>query len=135
MKKTAKTFPKFTDSYGRVLTEENIKTLYNYAQYHRYDLKTDNRINHCQAYYSDMVFVEIEAIEDLSTEHKKEKYYVKAYFIKSYSTFVAVYLPEFDVVISFGRYSMTTYQHISKYVKNYTPSYTQTYNTEYVNWF
>ena len=92
-------------------------------------MKCKNRINCCQAYFTNFQYVLI--------EHEEEEYefIIKAIFIKSYNTYVAVYLPEFDYLISFGKYSMTTYQHIRKYHKNYCPSYTLEYNTGYTNWF
>lgn len=57
-------------------------------------------------------------------------------WLKSYSTFVAVYVPEDDTVYSFGRYSSTTYQHVRKF-RNMMPSYYRTneVNIEYENWY
>ena len=129
MKKTTKTFPKLQNRNGIYLTENHISEIYNFAKKY-YDLLCGQylryRINHCQAYYTKEIPVCVDEENDIR---------FKVIFIKSYKTIVACHIPEFDVVISFGRYSMTTYQHISKYVKNYTPSYTQAYNVEYVNWF
>lgn len=126
MKKTTKTFPKLMNKYGQILTENDIKILYDYCDEHYYDMKCDYRINYCQAYFTKTMYICIDEEND---------FIVKAIFIKSYKTYVAVYLPEFDYFISFGRYSMSTYHHVRKYINDYAIGYPKEYNMEYVNWF
>ena len=58
------------------------------------------RVNHCQAWFC-----------------KRDGYW----WLKSYSTIVAVYDEDLDMLISFGRYSATTYQHVRKFRNNYLP--------------
>ena len=58
------------------------------------------RANHCQAWFC-----------------KRDGYW----WLKSYSTIVAVYDEDLDMLISFGRYSATTYQHVRKFRNNYLP--------------
>ena len=75
-----------------------------------------NRINKCQAWFLDC------------------GNYV---LIKSYKTIVAVYDKTDRTLYSFGRYSITTYQHIRKYRNDYTPDMykTKEVNCEFCNWF
>lgn len=57
--------------------------------------------------------------------------------IQSYKTLVALYNYEDETLYSFGRYTMTTYQHIRKFRNDYTPNMylTKEENLELVNWF
>ena len=87
-----------------------------------FDVPADNkhRINYCQAWYKKMTLAKREII-----------------VVKSYDTIVAFYDVETDCLVSLGRYSMTTYQHIRKFRNNYLPSMCKTaeINVEFVNWF
>ena len=76
-----------------------------------------NRVAKCQAWYC--------------TDDKGWKW------LKSYTTVVAVYVPEDDTLYSFGRYSSTTYQHVRKFRNNYLPNMhmTNEVNIEYENWY
>lgn len=64
--------------------------------------------------------------------------YDNGYALKSYSTFVAVYSIANKHVVELGRFSMTSYQHISKFKKwlesNGYPVQSSD-NIELVNWF
>lgn len=64
--------------------------------------------------------------------------YDKGYALKSYNTFVAVYSISEKHVVELGRFSMTTYKHISKFYKwlesNGYPVQSSE-NIELVNWF
>ena len=83
------------------------------------------RINRCQAWY----------YHDTNTD---------LVWIKSYNTIVAVYDVYAGVLVSLGRYSMTTYQHIRKFRNDYAPVFTSfihagwevdEINLELTNWF
>ena len=55
-------------------------------------------------------------------------------WLKSYNTIVAVYNKVADIVISYGRYSATTYQHIRKFRSNIAHTYNER-NLEFENWY
>ena len=86
------------------------------------DVINDNkhRVNRCQAWFTEYAFLGRTVI-----------------LLRSYNTIVAFYVKELDTLVSIGRYSMTTYQHIRKFRNNYLPnSYnTKEINLERVNWF
>lgn len=79
-----------------------------------------NRINYCQAWYNE-VYVDGRPI----------------IAIRSYNTIVAFLDIYTDCLVSLGRYSITTYQHVRKYRNNYCPNMwnTSEINVELVNWF
>ena len=87
-----------------------------------FDVPADNkhRINHCQAWFAPFT-VGGRAIT----------------LVRSYDTIVAFYEVATDCLVSLGRYTMTTYQHIRKFRNNYLPHgyYTEEINVEFVNWF
>lgn len=57
--------------------------------------------------------------------------------ILSYDTIVAIYEPYYDLIISLGRYSHTTYSHIRKFKENYSigGKDCEEINLELCNWF
>lgn len=58
-------------------------------------------------------------------------------YILSYDTLVGIYEPYYDLLVTFGRYSKTTYQHIRKFRNDYSVGgyNCEELNMEYVNWF
>ena len=95
--------------------------LYLSMQELKYRVDDWKRINRCNAFYSNYLY------------HDYEPFML----VKSYETIVAIYFPRINLLVSLGRFSMTTYQHIRKFRNNYT---LQGYNTreinlELVNWF
>lgn len=78
------------------------------------------RVNHCQAYYIGEGDVKV---------------------LRSYHTIVALYDYKDNLLISYGRYSMTTYQHIRKFrnlmgmERGIAPWDIQEVNLELVNMF
>ena len=87
-----------------------------------FDVPTDNkhRINYCQAWYNNITLAGR-----------------KLLLVRSYDTIVAFYDEDTDCLVSLGRYTMTTYQHIRKFRNNYLPNTwkTEEINVELVNWF
>lgn len=60
------------------------------------------------------------------------------YVLKSYNTYVAIYSREQKHLLSLGRFSHTTYQHVSKFKKwllNSGEELDSEGNLELVNWF
>ena len=58
-------------------------------------------------------------------------------YILSYDTLVAIYEPYYDLLVSFGRYTHTTYKHIRKFRNDYSLGgyKCEEINMELVNWF
>ena len=57
-------------------------------------------------------------------------------FLRSYNTIVAVFNKYNNMLISYGRYSSTTYQHIRKFRDNVCGGYNiKERNLEYENWY
>ncbi len=79
-----------------------------------------NRINYCKAWYAE-----------------QEVAGRKIIAVRSYNTLVAFYDIATDCLVSLGRFTMTTYQHIRKFRNNYLPNMWKTseINVEFVNWF
>lgn len=79
------------------------------------------RINHCNAFYSNSLYYDEEPF----------------ILVKSYNTIVAIYFSKMNLLISLGRFSITTYQHIRKFRNNYTllGYNAREINLELVNWF
>lgn len=87
-----------------------------------FDVPTDSkhRINYCQAWYDEVTRAGRRII-----------------LVRSYNTIVAFYDVQSDCLVSLGRFTMTTYQHIRKFRNNYLPNMWKTdeINVELVNWF
>lgn len=67
---------------------------------------------------------EIMTTNDWKRVNKCQAWFCKRdgfWWLRSYGTIVAVYDEELDILVSFGRYSATTYQHIRKFRNNYLP--------------
>lgn len=133
MTKTKRTTPEINLTHdGKILNNEIIESFYNISQDDdfMFNLKQSTyswkRINKCSAYY-------LKADLTPLCNDKPVRYSVT--FIRSYNTIVAIYFPEFKALISFGRYSMTTYQHIRKFRENNVFGISYEYNMEYENWF
>lgn len=113
------------------LTPEIIERIYNQLNDYNFNFHTGtnkNRINHCSAWYSDL--------ETITIFDDDNRYDLTVRAIKSYNTIVAMCFVYQNLLVSFGRYSMTTYQHIRKFKNKYASDYyTKECNMEYENWF
>ena len=124
---------KITNVNGKELNNDVIKYYYEKSKDELFINSLINnpnyweRINHCNAYYA-------YTTSEYNVPNEKWTAY-RVVFIKSYNTIVGAFFPEFNALILFGRYSMTTYQHIAKFRNNFRYQISYEYNMEYVNWF
>lgn len=94
--------------------------LYLSMQELKYRVDDWERINYCNAFYSNYLYHDYDAFM----------------LVKSYNTIVAIYFPTICLLVSLGRFSRTTYQHIRKFRKNTGQWRNITeINLELVNWF
>ena len=98
------------------MTQEMLKETYENMQYITIPKTNKNRVHKCQAWYEEIGNFIV---------------------LQSYDTIVAVYSKSERILYSFGRYSMTTYQHIRKFRNDYLPDMhnTKEINCGFVNWF
>ena len=94
----------------KVLNNEIIEKVYDFIQTPKNlsDLVRQNngvweQVNYCQAWSSSTVYINLNDTD----EYDLNKTY-SVWLIKSYDTIVGVYFVEFDALIWFGAYSMTT---------------------------
>lgn len=97
------------------------ETLYLSFQELKYHTDDWKRINHCNAFFSNSLYYD-------------DKPFV---LVKSYNTIVAIYFPSDNLLVTLGRFTMTTYQHIRKFKNSHTKQLYKTneINLELVNWF
>ena len=89
-----------------------------------YSQLTWKRLLKCQAWYQEL--------------HTRDTIELNIIVLKSYGTIVAIYDLENNTLISRGRYSMTTYQHISKFRNMLITSgrkVTREHNLNLISWF
>ena len=84
-----------------------------------YDVSPWKRFRHCKAEY-----------RTVSSKNTGEILYI---VLRSYNTIVCVIDARINVCEIRGRYSMTTYQHIAKFMHDYGCN--ESTNYELVNWF
>lgn len=98
------------------MTIEWLKEIYENSDKMFIEETNKNRVHKCQAWFKD---------------------YGAYVALKSYNTIVAIYDKSERILYSFGRYSMTTYQHIRKFRNDYLPDMhnTKEVNCGFVNWF